>query len=80
MVKVHFRGPELYKEKGALFQEEFTYLVSLCLREQVGDTIVNGWPPFEFNFNVFVDMVLPYDSHCIDMTASPEPINDTTGT
>ena len=25
-------------------------------------------------------MILPYGSHCIDMTASPEPINGVTGT
>ena len=125
---MQFRGPELFKKKGALFQEElylpgprfnikmssYQYrkshcgdktvvrssylhngipytgkmsslywiraLVSLCLHEQVGDTIVDGWPRFECNFNVFADMILPYGSHCNDMTASPEPINGVTGT
>ena len=47
------------------------HLVSLCLHEQVGNTIVDGWPQFECNFNVFADTILPYGSHCIDMTASP---------
>ena len=76
---------ELYKKKGALFQEEF-YLpstvarISLCLREQVGDRIVDGWPQFEGNFNVFADIILPFGSHCIDMTPSPEPIYGATGT
>ena len=60
--------------------KNFTYLVSLCLFEQVGDTIVDGWPQFECNFNVFADMILPYGSHCIDITPSPEPINGATGT
>ena len=70
LVKVQFRGPELFKKNGALFQEE-AYLVNLCLYEQVGDTIVDGWPQFECNFNVFTDMILPYGSHCIDIIASP---------
>ena len=56
-----------------------TYLVSLCLHKQVSDTIVNGWPLFECNFNVFADVILPYSSHCIDMTPNHEPINGATG-
>ena len=48
--------------------------------QKVGDTIVDGWSQFECNFNVFADMILPYGSHCIDMTASQEPINGVTGT
>ena len=79
-VKVQFRGPELYKKKGALFREESYLPGILCLREQVGDTFVNGWPLFECNFNVFAYMILPYGSHCIDMTPSPERINGAIGT
>ena len=60
--------------------KNFTYLVSLCLRKQVSDTAIDGWPQFECNFNVFADIISPYGSHCIDMTPSPEPINSTTGT
>ena len=41
---------------------------------------MDGWPQFECNFNIFADMILPYGSHCIDMTPSPEPINGATGT
>ena len=37
-------------------------------------------PSSVMNFNVFADMILPYGSHCIDMTPSPEPINGATGT
>ena len=80
MVKVQFRGPEFLRKRGHYFKKNCTYLVSLCLREQVGGTIVNGWPLFDCNFNVFADMILPYGSHCIDMTSSPEPINGATGT
>ena len=50
-VKVQFRGPKLFKKKGALFQEEL-YLPGI--HEQVGDTIVDGWPQFECNFNVLL--------------------------
>ena len=63
-----------------IVQLQPTYLVSLCFHEQVGDTIVDGWSQFECNFNVFADMILPYGSHCIDMTASSEPINGVSGT
>ena len=79
-VKVQFRGPELLKKSGHYFKKNFTYLVSLCLHKQVGDTTVNGWPLFEYNFNVFADMILPNGRHCIDMTPSPEPINGAIGT
>ena len=79
-VKVQFRGPEFLRKRGHYFKKNCTYLVSLCLHEQVGDTIVDGWSQFECNFNVFADTMLPYDSHCIDMTASPEPINGVTDT
>ena len=51
-------------------QKNHIYLISLCLHEQFGDTIVDGWPQLECNFNVFADMILPYGSHCIDMTTS----------
>ena len=60
------------RQKGHYFEKNCTYMVSLCLHEQVGDTIVDGWPQFECNFNVFVDTILPYGNQCIDMTASPE--------
>ena len=53
------------------FKNNYTYLVSLCPHEQVGDTIVDGWPQFECDFNVFAHLIFPYGSHCIDMTASP---------
>ena len=59
---------------GHYFKKNCAYLVSLykCLHEQVGDTIVvDGWPQFECNFNVFADMISPYGSLCINMTASP---------
>ena len=71
MVKVQFKGPELLGKGGHYFKKNCTHLLSLCLHEQVGDTIVVGWPQFECNFNVFADMISPYGSHCIDMTASP---------
>ena len=79
LVKGLFRGPRFLRTRGHYFKKNCTYLVYLCLREQVGDMIVNGWPQFECNLNVFVDMILPYGSHCINMTASPEPINGATG-
>ena len=78
MVKVQFRRPEFLRKRGHYFKKNCAYLVSLCLREQVGGTI-NGWPLFDCNFNVFADMILPYGSHYIDMTPSPEPINGATG-
>ena len=62
------------------FKKNCTYLVYLCLREQVGDTTVSGCPQFECNLNVFTDMILQYSSHCIDMAASREPINGVTAT
>ena len=35
---MQLRGPELFKKKGALFfKKNCTYLVSLCLHEEVGD-------------------------------------------
>ena len=52
-VKVQFRGPKLLRKRGHYFKKYCTYLVSSCLHEQVGDTIVDGWPQFECNFNVF---------------------------
>ena len=78
-VNVQFRGPSFLRKKVHYFKKNCTYLVSLCLREQDGDTIVDGWPQFVCNFNSFADMILPCGSHSIDMTASPEPINDVTG-
>ena len=64
--------PELFKKKrGHYVRKNCTYLVSLCLHEQVGNTIVDGWTQFECIFNFFADMILPYDSHRIDMTVSP---------
>ena len=53
------------------FKKNYTYLGSLCLHEQNGDTSVIGWPQFGCHFNVFADLILPHDSHCIDITASP---------
>ena len=47
------------------------YTPFLSLNKIVGYTIVGGWSQFECNFNVFADMILPFGSHCIDMTASP---------
>ena len=73
--KLQFRGPELFKKKGGhYFKKNFTHLVYFCLHEHVGDMIVD-----ECNFNVFADMILPYSSYCINMTANPEPINSVTG-
>ena len=63
--------PSFLRKRGRYFKKNCTYLVSLCLHEQVGDTILAGWPQFECNCNVFADMILPYGSHCIQMTASP---------
>ena len=74
-VKVQFKRP---RKQGHYFKN-CTYLVYLCLHEQVGDTIVDGWPQFECNFNVFADIILPYGRHGIDMTAIPEPIDGITG-
>ena len=71
MVKVQFRDPSFIRNKGHYLKTNLTCLVSLCFHEQVGDTIVDGWPQLECNFNVFADMILPHGSHCIDMTASP---------
>ena len=71
MGKVQFRGPKLLRKRGHYFKKNCTYLESLCLHEQVGDRIVDEWPKFECNFNVFADLILPYSSHCIDMTATP---------
>ena len=78
--KVQLEDCSFLRNRGHYFKKNCTYLVSLCLHELVGDTIVDGWPQFECNFDVFADMILPYGSHCIDMTASPEPINGITGT
>ena len=84
---VHFHGKSagqgnrsFLRKRGRYFKKNCTYLVSSCLHEQIGDTIMDGWPQFEGNFNVFADMILPYGSYCIDMTPSPEPINGATGT
>ena len=63
-------GPELFSKTGHYFKKNCAYLISLCLHEQVGDMIVDAWPQFECNFNVFADMILPYGSHCIDMTTN----------
>ena len=62
--------PSLLRKRGLYFKKNYTYLASLCLHEQVGDTIVDGSPQFECDFNVFAAMILPYGSHCIDMTSS----------
>ena len=51
------------RKTGHYFKKNCAYLVSLCLHEQVGDTIVDGWSQFECNFNGFADMILPYGSH-----------------
>ena len=79
MIKKFSLGEDFLKERGHYVKKNYTYLVSLCLHEQVGDTIVDGWPPFECDSNVFADMILPYSSHCIDMTSSPEPGNSVIG-
>ena len=74
--KCSLGDPSFIRKRGHYFKTtNCTYLVYLCLRKQVGDTIVNGWPVFECNTKVFADRILPYGSHCIDMTSSPEPIN-----
>ena len=80
--KVQFRGPRLFKKKRAIFQEELHLpgIFMLSWTNWRGDTIVDGWPQFECNFNVFVDMILSHVSHYIDITASPEPFNGATGT
>ena len=77
---MQFRRPEFLRKRGRYFKKNCTYLASSCLHEQIGDTIMGGWPQFECNFNVFADIILPHSSHCIDMTPSPEPINGATGT
>ena len=77
---MQFRGPELLKKRRHYFKKNLTYLVSLCFNGQVCHTIVDRWPQCEWNFNVFADMILPYGSNCLDMKASPEPINGVTGT
>ena len=74
-VYVQFRGTELFKKKGALFQEEL-YPPGIYMPSQTSWWY--GWSHFKCNFNVCVGMILPYGSHCIDMTASPEPIDGVT--
>ena len=76
--KCSLGDPSFLRKGGHYFKKNCTFLVSLCLHQQVGGTIVDGWPQFECNSNAFADMILPYGSHCIDMTASPEPINGVT--
>ena len=73
---MQFKDPSFLRKTGHYFKKNCTYQLYLCL----GDTIVDGWPQFECSFDIFADMILPYGSHCIDMTASPEPINSVTGT
>ena len=58
-------GPDLFFLSGQYFKKKCTYLLSYRLHEQVGDTIVDGWHRFEYNFNVFADMILLYGSHSI---------------
>ena len=49
LVKVQFRGTELFKKRGHYFKKNGTCPVYLCLSEQVGDTIVDGFPISECN-------------------------------
>ena len=80
LVKVQFRGPELFKKKGTLFQEEL-YLPGIFIPSWTSWWYDCGWlASIWMWFNVFANMILPYGSHCIDMTASPEPINSVVGT
>ena len=79
-VKVQVRGPEILRKMVHYCKEYCAYLVSLCLHEQGGDTIVDGWPLFDCNFNV-----LPiWFSHTATIASTwqpvPEPINGVTGT
>ena len=53
--KMQFRGPGLFKKKRAIFQEKLHLpgIFMLSWTNWRGDTIVDGWPQFECNFNVF---------------------------
>ena len=72
MLKVQFRGPALTKKKRALFQEEFTYPVSLDLQQQICDTICKGWHCFVCIFACWWKprTRLPYCFHCQTRHAS----------
>ena len=67
-------GTQVFLRKTGHFQEELCLSgktgIFVCLHEQVGDTIVDGWPQFECNFNVFADMILPYIS---PVSSRPKP-------
>ena len=52
-VKVQLRGTEFLRKRGHYSKKNCSYLVSLCLHKQGGDTIVDGWPQFECSFHVF---------------------------
>ena len=71
-LKCSLGDPSFLRKTGHYFKKNCAYLVSLCLHEQVGDMIVDGWPQFECNFNVFANIILPHSSHCIHITASPK--------
>ena len=46
-----------FRKKGALFQRELYLPRVSWLREQVGDTIADGWSQFECNIKFFADMI-----------------------
>ena len=75
---MQFRGPQLFKKKSGHYSRRIVptcYIYAFMTKL----AIVDGWFQFECNSNVFVDMTVPYGSHCIDMTASPAPIMGVTG-
>ena len=69
LVKLQFRGPELYRKNGRTILRRISptwYLYSF-----MNKLAMRLWMD-GLNLNVIsVDMILPYGSHCIDMTASP---------
>ena len=61
-----FRGPSFLRKKRHYLKNDFTYLVSLDLHHQIGDTILNGWSSFMCIFKVFADKTNQrHCCHCI---------------